>query len=113
MARVSGGEEQKVESSRVESRYLWLYYLLDVENFHLTGVDRGIHAVFVCFALKIRSGGRATPNALIHSIAIIHSYRPGIFLNPRVSSLLISTFEDKILPRANPDSSTLKTALGG
>jgi hypothetical protein len=27
MVRVSGGEEQKAESSRLESRYLWLYYL--------------------------------------------------------------------------------------
>ena len=25
--RVLGGEEQKVESSRLKSRYLWLYYL--------------------------------------------------------------------------------------
>jgi hypothetical protein len=27
IVRVLGGEEQKVESSRIESRYLWLYYL--------------------------------------------------------------------------------------
>jgi hypothetical protein len=146
------------------------------------------------FYLKIRSGGRATPDAPIHSIAVIHSCRPGIcndrypvtclrgsgqpchgwarprtmrfpyicnapvteakrqrsvfaspaflvagwytircyipirlfmyyylsttrpysiFLNPRISSLLISTFEDKILLRANPDLSTLKTVSGG
>jgi len=27
LVRVLGGEEQKVESSRLESRHLWLYYL--------------------------------------------------------------------------------------
>ena len=87
--------------------------LLDVENFHFLGVEAGIHAVFVYFALKIRSGGKATPEAPIYSIAIIYSCLPLIFLNAVVSPLLISTFEGKVVPRAKPVSSTLKIALEG
>jgi hypothetical protein len=84
--------------------------LLDVENFYFSGVEAGIYAVFVCFALKIRSGGKVTPEALIYSIAIIHSCLPLIFLNAVVSPLFISTFEGKVVPRAKPVSSTLKIA---
>ena len=87
--------------------------LLDVENLHFSGVDAGIHAVFVYFALKIRSGGNATPEAPIHSIAVIHYCLPLIFLNAIVSPLLISTFEGKVVPRAKPVSSTLKIASEG
>ena len=87
--------------------------LLDVENFHFSGVKAGIHAVFVCFALKIRSGGKATPEALIYSIAVIYSCLPLIFLNAVVSPLFISTFEGKVVPRAKPVSSTLKIASVG
>jgi hypothetical protein len=87
--------------------------LLDVENFHFSGVEAGIHAVFVYFALKIRSGGKVTPEALIHSIAVIHSCLPLIFLNGVVSPLFISTFEGKVVPRAKLVLSTLKIALEG
>jgi hypothetical protein len=87
--------------------------LLDVENFHFSGVEAGVHAVFVCFALKIRSGGKATPEAPIYSIAVIHSYLPLIFLNAVVSPLFISTSEGKVVPRAKPVSSTLKIASEG
>jgi hypothetical protein len=52
-----------------------------------------------------------TPKALIHSIAVIHSYLPLIFLNAIVSPLFISTFDDKVVPRAKPVLSTLKIAL--
>jgi len=90
-----------------------VHLLSDVENLQFSGVEAGIHAVFVCFALKIRSGGKATPEAPIHSIAVIHSYLPLIFLNAVVSPLLISTFEGKVVPRAKPVSSTLKIASEG
>jgi hypothetical protein len=87
--------------------------LLDVENFHFSGVEAGIYAVFICFALKIRSGGKATPEALIYSIAVIYSCLPLIFLNAIVSPLLISTFKGKVVLRAKPVSSILKIALEG
>jgi hypothetical protein len=74
------------------------------------GVEAGTYAVFVYLVSKIRSGGNATPEALIHSIAVIHSCLPLIFLNALVSPLLISTFEDKVVLRAKPVSSTLKIA---
>jgi hypothetical protein len=90
-----------------------VYLLLDVENFHFSGVEAGIYVVFVYFALKIRSRGKVTPEALIHSIAIIHSCLPLIFLNAVVSPLFISTFEGKVVPRVKPVSSTLKIALEG
>jgi hypothetical protein len=77
------------------------------------GVEAGIYTVFVYFALKIRSGGKATPEALIYSIAVIYSCLPLIFLNAVVSPLFISTFEGKVVPRAKPVSSTLKIALEG
>jgi hypothetical protein len=69
--------------------------------------------VFVCFALKIRSRGKATSKALIYSITVIHSYLLLIFLNAVVSSLFISTFEGKVVPRAKLVLSTLKMALEG
>jgi hypothetical protein len=87
-----------------------VHLLLDVENFHFSGVEAGIYTVFVYFALKIRSGGKATSEALIYSIAVIHSCLPLIFLNAVVSPLFISTFEGKVVPRAKPVSSTLKIA---
>ena len=64
----------------------------------------------MCFVLKIRSGGKATLETPIYSIAVIYSYLPLIFLNAVVSPLLISTFESKVVPRAKPVSSTLKIA---
>jgi hypothetical protein len=87
--------------------------LLDVENFHFSGVEAGIYAVFICFALKIRSGGKATPEALIYSIAVIYSCLPLIFLNAIVSPLLISTFKGKVVPRAKPVLLMLKIASEG
>jgi hypothetical protein len=87
--------------------------LLDVENFHFSGVEAGIYAVFVYFTLKIRSGGKVTPEAPIHSIAVIYSYLLLIFLNAVVSPLFISTFEGKVVPRAKPVLSTLKIVSEG
>jgi hypothetical protein len=69
--------------------------------------------VFVYFALKIRSRGKATPKALIYSIAVIYSCLLLIFLNAVVSPLLISTFEGKVVLRAKPVSSALKTVSEG
>jgi hypothetical protein len=77
------------------------------------GVEASIYAVFVYFALKIRSGSKATPKALIYSIAVIYSCLPLIFLNAVVSPLFISTFEGKVVPRVKPVSSTLKIASEG
>jgi hypothetical protein len=54
-----------------------------------------------------------TPEAPIHSIAVIYSCLPLIFLNAIVSPLLISTFESSVVPRAKPVSSTLKIASEG
>jgi hypothetical protein len=88
-----------------------VYPLLDIENFYLSGIEAGIYAVFVYFALKIRSGGKVTSKALIYSIVVIHSYLLLIFLNAVISPLFISTFEGKVVPRAKPVSSTLKIAL--
>ena len=86
--------------------------LLTALTAYRNGVEPGIHAVFVYFDLKIRSGGKATPEAPIHSIAVIHSCLPLIFLNAVVSPLFISTFEGKVVLRAKPVSSTLKIVLG-
>jgi hypothetical protein len=69
--------------------------------------------VFICFALKIRSGGKATPEALIYSIAVIYSYLLLIFLNTVVSPLFISTFEGRVVLRVKPVLSTLKIASEG
>lgn len=63
----------------VSHSYAWLsdvQPLLLIKNLQLCGVSSGIQAVFVCFALKMTSGGIATLAALMHSIAIIHSCRP-------------------------------------
>jgi hypothetical protein len=90
-----------------------VHLLLDVENFHFSGVEAGIYAVFVCFALKIRSGDKATSKAPIHSITVIHSCLLLIFLNAVVSPLFISTFEGKVVPRVKPVLSTLKIASEG
>jgi len=54
LERVSGGEEQKVESSRLKSRYLWLYYLGQEVSLsrtsrylcHGTAWSDGGHAIF-------------------------------------------------------------------
>jgi hypothetical protein len=100
----------------VNYSYTWLldvHLLLDIENFHFSGVEAGIHTVFICFTLKIRSRSKAIPEALIHSIAVIYSCLPLIFLNAIVSPLFISTFEGKVVPRAKLVSSTLKIALEG
>jgi hypothetical protein len=93
---------------------MWLsdvHLLLDVENLYFSGIEAGIYIVFVCFTLKIRSRGKATPKALIYLIAVIHSSLLLIFLNAVVSPLLISTFEGKVVPRVKLVSSTLKIAL--
>jgi hypothetical protein len=88
-----------------------VYPLLDIENFYFSGIEAGIYAVFVYFALKIISGGKVTSEALIYSIVITHSYLLLIFLNAVISPLFISTFEGKVVPRAKPVSSTLKIVL--
>jgi hypothetical protein len=90
-----------------------VYLLLDVENFYFSGIEAGIHTVFVCFTLKIRSRGKATPKAPIHSITVIYSCLLLIFLNAVVSPLFISTFEGKVVLRAKPVLSTLKIASEG
>ena len=62
----------------VSHSYAWLsdvQLLLLVEKYQPGGVSIGTQAVFVSFALKIMSGRIATPAALIHSIAVIHSCR--------------------------------------
>jgi hypothetical protein len=95
---------------------VWLsdvYLLLDVENLYFSGVEAGIYIIFVYFALKIRSRSKATPEALIHSIAVIYSCLLLIFLNTVVSPLLISTFEGKVVLRAKLVLSTLKIVLEG
>ena len=84
--------------------------LLDIENFYFLGIEASIYAVFIYFTLKIKSRGKATPKALIHSITVIYSYLLLIFLNAVVSPLFISTFEDKVVPRAKLVLSTLKIA---
>jgi hypothetical protein len=56
---------------------------------------------------------KATPEALIHSIAVIHSCLPLIFLNALVSPLFISTFKGKVVLRTKPVLLTLKIALEG
>jgi hypothetical protein len=88
-----------------------VYLLLDVENFYFLGVEAGIYVVFVCFVLKIRSRGKATPKALIYSITIIYSCLLLIFLNAVVSPLFISTFEGKVVLRVKPVLSILKMVL--
>jgi hypothetical protein len=87
-----------------------VHLLLDVENFHFSGIEASIYAVFVYFALKIRSGGKATSKALIYSIAIVHSYLLFIFLNAVLSPFFIITFEGKVVLRAKLVLSTLKIA---
>ena len=59
--------------------------LLKVACIQSGGVSSGNQLELVYLALKIRQGGRVTPEALIHSIEVIHSLRPGIFLNLRSS----------------------------
>jgi hypothetical protein len=100
----------------VNYSYVWLldvHLLLDIENFHFSGIEASIHAVFVYFALKIRSGGKATPEALIHLIAVIYSCLLLIFLNTIVSDLFISTFKGKVVLRAKLVLLILKIALEG
>jgi hypothetical protein len=84
--------------------------LVDVENFQFSRVDAGIYAVYVYLASKIRSGGKATPEAPIYSIAVIYSYLLLVFLNVLISSLFTSIFEGKVVPRAEPVPSTLNIA---
>ena len=68
--------------------------LLLVENRQSSGVSGGIQAEFVCFALKMISGGIATPAALIHSIAVIHSCLPLITFQLGFSRILTSAPDD-------------------
>ena len=77
------GLASRVKGSKtgVNHSYTWLLDvqpLLLVENRQFAGVCVGIQPVFVCFALKITSGGKATPAPLTHLIAVIHSCRPPI-----------------------------------
>jgi hypothetical protein len=90
--------------------YAWLsdvYPLLLIENLQSGGVLVGIQAVLVCFAFKMTSGGIATPAALIHSIAVIHSCRPLNTFQLDCSRILTNALDDWLVPTANPDSSML------
>jgi len=81
----------------VNHSYVWLsdvQLLLLVENRQSRGVSAGIHVVFVCFALKITSGGIATPAALTHSIAVIHSCWPFTTFQFDCSRMLTNVLKD-------------------
>jgi hypothetical protein len=83
--------------------------LLLVENRQSAGASVGIHAVFVCFALKMNNGGMAVLAALTHSITVIHSYLPDIIFQLDFSQTLTSALDDCDSPTAKPDSSMLQT----
>jgi len=88
-----------VDSSKtvVNHLYAWLsdvQLLLLVENLQSGSVSVGLQAVFVCFALKMISGGTATPAALMHSIAVIHSCRPLITFQLDFSRILNNALDD-------------------
>jgi hypothetical protein len=69
--------------------------------------------VFMCFALKMTRGGIATPAALIHSIAVIHSCWPCTTFQLDFSLILTSALDDWLVPTAKPDSSMLYRRSGG
>jgi hypothetical protein len=87
--------------------------LFDVEKAHPGGVTSGIQPELRFFPLKIRVGGRVTPEAEMHSIAIIHSRRPACFFPRYLYFLSRSTIDRRVDPRLKPVSSTLKIAEGG
>ena len=84
--------------------------LLEVACIQSEGVSSGNQLELVFLALKIRHGSRVTPEALIHSIEVIHSWCPRIFLNLR-SSLRVTSLTMTLLfsvdPKLKPDSSIL------
>jgi hypothetical protein len=94
-----------------------LSYVLSIE--HTTGLPiRTYIALYpICPLPYLRTAYTPIPardtKALIHSIAVIHSCLPLIFLNAVVSPLFISTFEGKVVPRAKLVSSTLRIASEG
>ena len=73
----------------------------------------GIQLELRFFPLKIRVGGRVTPEAEIHSIAVIHSRRPACFFPQYSYFLLRSTIDRRVDPRLKPVLSTFKIAEGG
>jgi hypothetical protein len=77
------------------------------------GISSGIHSELGFSPLKIRAGGRVTPEALTHSIDVIHSCRPGCFF-PLAGALRSYRAKDALVdPIEKPVSSTLKIAEGG
>lgn len=54
----------------------------------------GIQPVCVCLALKMSIGGRATPAALMHSIAVIHSCRPDTTFQLDFSRMFTNALND-------------------
>ena len=87
--------------------------LFDVEKAHPGGVTSGIQLELRFFPLKIRVSSRVTPEAEIHSIAIIHSYRPAYFFLRYLYFLLRSTIDRRVDLRLKPVLLTLKIAKGG
>ena len=77
------------------------------EKRQFSGVEAGIHLVFVYSPVYIRSGGRALPIALIPSIAVIHSCRPGIFFQGVFFFKFVSTLVEILVRNEKPDSSKL------
>ena len=79
----------------------------DVMNFQPARVSLGIQPEFRFSPLKIRHGGRVTPEALIHSREVIHSCRPGCFFSRRLSNWSSRTTDFLLDPIEKPVSSTL------
>jgi hypothetical protein len=78
-----------------------------VEKRHSGGAYASILAVLRCFALKIKSGGKAGPKALTHPIAVTHSCLPDTVCQMTLSRKSTNTLEDWLVPTAYPDSSML------
>jgi hypothetical protein len=111
--RVEGSDDGKREAS--ETPYIELEPIQKEER--LLEDARGYRA---SDSARLAGGVNNAHNVLptedeapIHSITVIPSCLPLIFLEAVVSPLLISTFEGKVVPRAKPVSSTLMIELEG